>query len=289
MSTKLANLQILSTSVDGVQPIQNFRLFTGPFHAQATDLEFFWGLEKGELDLWSPLNCISVRADVARLFLDWELGLIPSHNVLKTLADTIEENIDSPIDQRRCCFEVLPPGEYEYDLVPLQKDSPCHLFVIGDGSNPSQQLDLDLPHFPRVRLNVHPAFAFVHAAYQLYPSVHENRQYYRPMAWLSILCCERASREFRARPDVRVLPRHVLGQEDDQNSSEFDDSEDIPEDDDYPIEDGAIRIHSWLEAVPKSAPVEEVSGKSGMSEAEESTTNTWQDSESREDFCPLIE
>ncbi|KAJ3968864.1 hypothetical protein EV361DRAFT_870506 [Lentinula raphanica] len=278
----LANLQILSTSVDDVQPIQRFRLFTGEFHSRVTKLEFCWGIEKGELDLWSPLNSaislkfeILVRANVARLFLDWELALIPTNEILKKLADTIEANIDGHIDQRRSCFEVLPPGEYEYDLVPLRMDPP-NLLVIEDGSTSPRKLELASPHHPRLKLDVHPAFAVIHGAYKLYPDIHKSQRYYDPMLRVSMLCCERVPREFYARPDFRTLVRrHVSGQKDDQRSSESDESEDIPADADYPSEDGAIRIQSWLEAVPKSGLiVEQVSGKSGRSEAD-SFTDVW--------------
>ncbi|KAJ3710730.1 hypothetical protein C8R42DRAFT_690758 [Lentinula raphanica] len=228
MSTKyaLASLEVLSTSVEHTQPIQKFRLFTGASHSSIIDLEYFWGLEKGELDLWSPLNCIS------------------------KLSDSIEENADSRrVEQRRCCFEVLPPGEYEYNLVPITNDPPC-LFIIGNNSKSPQKLELTPPHYPQVKLNVHPAFAVAHNAYRLYPSVHEDCPYYNPISRIRVMCCERIPEEFCARPNIQFLSSRLSGQQDDQHSSESDGSEEVIEVDDYSDEDDQVRIQSWLEAVP---------------------------------------
>ncbi|KAJ3820461.1 hypothetical protein F5880DRAFT_1615566 [Lentinula raphanica] len=274
MNSDLVNLEALSTSSQNTQPIQKFRLFTGASHSNIIDLEYFWGLERGELDLWSPLNCISVRADVACLFLNLELALIPNIEVLQKLSDTIEENADSGhVDERRCCFEALPPGEYEYNLVPITNDPPC-LFVIGNGSTSPQRLELAPPHYPQVKLNVHPAFAVAHNAYRLYPSVHEDCPYYDPISRIRVMCCERIPQEFCARPTIQFLPSRS-GREDDQRSSESDDSEEIIEDDDYSGQDDGIRIQSWLGAVPKSiSVVEEVSGKSEG----EFSKNAWRNS-----------
>ncbi|KAJ3755390.1 hypothetical protein EV360DRAFT_85943 [Lentinula raphanica] len=253
MSTKyaLASLEVLSTSVEHTQPIQKFRLFTGASHSSSKiiDLEYFWGLEKGELDLWSPLNCISVRADIACLFLNLELALIPNIEILQKLSDSIEENADSlSVDQRRCCFEVLSPGEYEYSLVPITNDPPC-LFIIGNNSKSPQKLELTPPHYPQVKLNVHPAFAVAHNAYRLYPSFHEDCPYYNPISRIRVMCCEPIPQEFCARPNIQFPSSRLSGQQDARHSSESDDSEEVIVDD-YSDEDDQVRIQSWLEAVP---------------------------------------
>ncbi|KAJ3968865.1 hypothetical protein EV361DRAFT_387503 [Lentinula raphanica] len=272
----LANLEVLSTSVEDTQPIQRFRLFTGRFYANVTKLEFCWGLEKGELDLWSPMNCISVRADIACLFLDWELALIPTNEILQNLSDIIVANLDGHIDQRRCCFEVIPPGEYEYYLVPLKKDPPT-VFVLGNGngSTSPQKLEFSSPHFSRVKLNIHPAFAVVHAGYEMYSSIHKHQPYFRRMGIISGLCCEPIPQEFRARPDIQYLSSRISGRGDDRYSSESDDSVEIIEDVDCSGEDDGVRIQSWLESLPPSAPaVEEVLAKSEG----ECSRNAWRDS-----------
>ncbi|KAJ3723063.1 hypothetical protein C8R42DRAFT_25082 [Lentinula raphanica] len=277
MTDALINLEDLSTCEENTQPIQSFRLFTGEFYCgeyQITALEYHWGLEKGELDLWCPLNRISVRADVAPLFLDWELALVPTVEVLQTLANTVEANFLNPTDQRRSCFEVLPPGEYDYDLVPVRKNPP-NLFLIGNSSSFHQRLEFAHPHFPRVKLNVHPTFAVVHGVYQLYPSVHRNRPYFTIMSVITAVCYSTVPRDFQTRPNTQLLPRRISGQDDDQRSFESDDSEEIIEDDDYSGEDDGVRIQSWLEGVPKSISlVEEVSGKSEG----ECSKNSWRNS-----------
>ncbi|KAJ3968997.1 hypothetical protein EV361DRAFT_379361 [Lentinula raphanica] len=108
MNTKNAsiNLEDLSTCEENTQPIRSFRSFTGEFYCGITTLEYHWGLEKGEMDLWGPLNRIFVRADVAPLFLDWKLALVPTVEVLQKLSETVEHNFLMPTDQRRSCFEV---------------------------------------------------------------------------------------------------------------------------------------------------------------------------------------
>ncbi|KAJ3967529.1 hypothetical protein EV361DRAFT_486831 [Lentinula raphanica] len=89
MTDALINLEELSTCEENTQPIQSFRLFTGEFYCGITALEYHWGLEKGELDLWCPLNRIS--------------ALVPTVEVLQTLANTVEANFLNPTDQRRSC------------------------------------------------------------------------------------------------------------------------------------------------------------------------------------------
>ncbi|KAJ3834038.1 hypothetical protein F5878DRAFT_697528 [Lentinula raphanica] len=203
------------------------------------------------MDLWGPLNRIFVRADVAPLFLDWKLALVPTVEVLQKLLETVEHNFLMPTDQRRSCFEVLPPGEYEYDLIPVEKDPPT-LFLIRNGSTSPQKLDLAYPQYPHVKLNVHPAFAVVHGIYQQYPSVHGGHLYFRLMSLITAVCYSSIPREFRdARPSIQLLPRRSSGQEDDKISLESDDSERILQDD-CDSDSEAVGIRSWLEAVPRS-------------------------------------
>ncbi|KAJ3821698.1 hypothetical protein F5880DRAFT_1580058 [Lentinula raphanica] len=69
MNTKNAsiNLEDLSTCEENTQPIRSFRSFTGEFYCGITTLEYHWGLEKGEMDLWGPLNRIFGESSTLRL------------------------------------------------------------------------------------------------------------------------------------------------------------------------------------------------------------------------------
>ncbi|KAJ3739738.1 hypothetical protein DFH05DRAFT_1512619 [Lentinula detonsa] len=251
MDSVFLDLKALSTCTEDSQPIQSFRLFTGLFFCAITELEFYWGLEKGELDLWSPLNRISVRADIGRLILSWELALVPTDEVLRTILYVAKDNRKRDIDQRRNCFEALPPGEYEYSLVPVQKIPP-RLFLIKDHTNSFEKLDIIPPHYPRVKLNVHPVFAVVHGAWQLLQDIHEDLPFFDMMSRVTTAYCALIPREFRARrPRTR----------EDQQSAESDDSGNTIEEDDYSSEEEAIRIYSWLESTTTTSvpAVEQVS------------------------------
>ncbi|KAJ3990634.1 hypothetical protein F5050DRAFT_1716741, partial [Lentinula boryana] len=235
MSSAFLNLEVLSTCAENAQPIQSFRLFTGIFYCEITELEFYWGLEKGELDLWSPLN---LRADVGRLILSWELALVPTNEVMHTILYIAKDNRKRNLDQRRRCFEVLPPGEYEYSLVPVQKIPPS-LFLLKDHSTSPEKLEIVPPHYPKVKLNVHPVFALVHGAWQLLQDFHEDLPFFDMMSRVTTVYCGMISREFYAREPCI---------DEDQRSFESDDSGHTIEEDDYSSEEEAIRIYSWLES-----------------------------------------
>ncbi|KAE9399889.1 hypothetical protein BT96DRAFT_1100677 [Gymnopus androsaceus JB14] len=142
MSPSLPNLKILSThaSVDDLKPINSFRLFTEYIFFQTTHLEHMWGLEKGQLDLWSSLNHIS--------------------EVLDQMMELIQFNKNCSLNERRRAFKVLPPKKYEYRLITVT-DPPPTIFASGLTSCVEPLLCI-YPDFPLVKLNVHPAFAMIH-------------------------------------------------------------------------------------------------------------------------------
>ncbi|KAL1740307.1 hypothetical protein HDZ31DRAFT_47754, partial [Schizophyllum fasciatum] len=99
---------------------------------QIEHFEYYWGMQKGELDLSSPLNHIQLRADMLAGLEDLQWVFIPTKGILDAMCEMADFNKTASLESRkhflRVCLlrsrhltdthnlQEFPEGEYEYDL-----------------------------------------------------------------------------------------------------------------------------------------------------------------------------
>ncbi|KAE9390712.1 hypothetical protein BT96DRAFT_1063535 [Gymnopus androsaceus JB14] len=224
--------EALSTSphVENLQPVQTVCLLTDSLDYSATNLEYSWGLEKGQLDLSSKLNQVSVRADVAQLLKNREIMLIPTAEILDRMLEYTNTVIYSEIDERPRCFEVFPPGKYEYRLFPAN-DEVTPLFV--EHSTGFDRLDCVYPDLPLLTLDVHPFFAMMLSARGVMKVMNRRLSFYKPISRMVATYAIATPVEFRQRPSS------------DSGSITSVESGDTEY---YDSEEEGLKVYSWLES-----------------------------------------
>ncbi|KAF5376802.1 hypothetical protein D9757_009500 [Collybiopsis confluens] len=96
-----------SSADEQLQPVQQFRLLTEhDFLGRPDALDYYWGLPKGTMNLFSELNLVSVRADIAQLLWAKRLALVPSLDLIPPMLQLLGDNLFCDTDSRRLCFEV---------------------------------------------------------------------------------------------------------------------------------------------------------------------------------------
>ncbi|TRM63454.1 hypothetical protein BD626DRAFT_402475 [Schizophyllum amplum] len=133
------------------------------FLTQMEHLEYYWGLQKGELDLATPLNHIELRSDMAEMMNDLKWALMPTHETLEAMNALSDFNKAAGIGSRKLYTEELPDVEYEYEFVPLSMlhiDRPTLYF-----SNGTKLKTLHAPYskMPRIKSRAHPFFVVFRA------------------------------------------------------------------------------------------------------------------------------
>jgi len=238
----LLTAEALSTSshVENLRPVQTICLFTDTLHYSITNLEYSWGLEKGKLELSSQLNQVSVRTDVAQLLKNREVMLIPTSEMLDKMVEYTNSVIRSDIDDRPRCFEVFPPGQYEYRLFSANDQVPT-LFV--QHSTGFDRLDCVYPNLPVLTLDVHPFFAMMQSAQGVLKMVNRGLSFYKPILRMLAMYSAITPVEFRQRPSS------------DSGSVTSVESGDT---DYYDSEEEDLKIYSWLESTKERLPEVEV-------------------------------
>ncbi|KAF5392678.1 hypothetical protein D9757_000917 [Collybiopsis confluens] len=119
-----------SPSLEDLRPAQNFRLLQDvDIQYRLLQLEYYWGLSRGELDPFSELNHVYVRADIAQLLWSKTVALVPAIDVLTTMFELVRDNFIGSLDCRQSCFESLPVHEYEYKVFSTADSGPS-LYVL---------------------------------------------------------------------------------------------------------------------------------------------------------------
>ncbi|KAL1690259.1 hypothetical protein GGG16DRAFT_103265, partial [Schizophyllum commune] len=118
MSTAIASQDISSKrNMDSV-PLVDYRLMdldAGKYKRQVEHYEYYWGLQRGQLDLETPLNHLQLRSDMAKKLDEQEWVIVPSQETMDAMIALSRYNQSREVDSRK----VLPEVEYEYEFVPL--------------------------------------------------------------------------------------------------------------------------------------------------------------------------
>ncbi|KAK7462129.1 hypothetical protein VKT23_007732 [Stygiomarasmius scandens] len=83
------------------------------------NVEYHWGLHKGEFKTDDPLNQVQVRTDIPYLLEQRQLSIVPALDTLKKMLEVVKSN-ESQTGQPVPYTESFPVQEYEYVLVPLR-------------------------------------------------------------------------------------------------------------------------------------------------------------------------
>ncbi|KAF5363229.1 hypothetical protein D9758_008380 [Tetrapyrgos nigripes] len=84
------------------------------------NMEYSWGLEKGELDLVTSLNTIRVYSDIVEKIADHSIALVPTESTMKTMQDISLHNSRCSLSSRQRYTTLSPqPPVFEYNLLPL--------------------------------------------------------------------------------------------------------------------------------------------------------------------------
>ncbi|KAK7434950.1 hypothetical protein VKT23_019953 [Stygiomarasmius scandens] len=105
--SELKNYQLLKLRRDGFSP------------TKVPNVEYHWGLYKGEFKTDDPLNQIQVRTDIPDMLERGLLSIVPVLDTLKKMLEVVKSNQSKP-GQPVPYTESFPVQEYEYVLVPLR-------------------------------------------------------------------------------------------------------------------------------------------------------------------------
>ncbi|KAF5378666.1 hypothetical protein D9757_009551 [Collybiopsis confluens] len=196
-----------SANLEDLRPAQNFCLLQDRYiQYRLPELEYYWGLSRGELDPFSELNHVYVRADVAQLLWSKAVALVPTVDVLTTMAELVRDNFIGSFDCRRSCFESIPAHEYEYKLLPVAENGPS-LYVLDQSGTNLQQVNYPYHDLPPLKLPLYPFFATTHAGEGFFDKGStRDPEYSHPIMVMTAVYTNSAPLEFGA-----TCPNPLLG------------------------------------------------------------------------------
>ncbi|KAL1699933.1 hypothetical protein EV121DRAFT_283729 [Schizophyllum commune] len=129
--------------------------------------EYYWGMQKGELDLNLPLNHIELRLDMSERLSSGDWTLIPTPETLGSMLRMAEYNKTAPLHARKHYLLEFPAQEYEYVMIPLcmLEEKPPTLYVHG-GARPKMYRP-PYKDLPRIMSSAHPFFVVWVASEQI--------------------------------------------------------------------------------------------------------------------------
>ncbi|KAK7054420.1 hypothetical protein VNI00_003618 [Paramarasmius palmivorus] len=150
----LLNLTQLTACEPGVQdPIERFYLNPLNFDQEIAfplyALEFYAGLNRGELKLKMSQNIVHVRSSIKVLFGEQKLALIPRADVIMKLLEIQKHNRnckDRFYDRIRYT-ESLTQQEYDYSLSSIDVKTPLSVILPDDTRQTYQSPHQDMPRF----------------------------------------------------------------------------------------------------------------------------------------------
>ncbi|KAL1714096.1 hypothetical protein EV715DRAFT_210290 [Schizophyllum commune] len=133
-------------------------------YQQIWTLEWFWGLNKGELPLCTSLNRLELQADIMTTFKDADWMLVPTEKTMEAIELICEHN-DCADEISRKSPQALSQPAYEYELRPLGFALECRraalYATLEDGTRRAYHYPYD--DLPRIRSQAHPFFVVMQA------------------------------------------------------------------------------------------------------------------------------
>ncbi|KAI4517435.1 hypothetical protein K525DRAFT_228622, partial [Schizophyllum commune Loenen D] len=166
---------IISTSISTQEdmdalPTIDYRLInldTGYYRRQMEHFEYYWGMEKGALDLFTPLNHIQLRSDMAERMDQSLWAILPTKKTLDAINALTDFNTTAGMKKRTHFTEELPEQEYEYEFLSLcgtKRDRPSMYLKRG---STVRTIKKAYSKMPRIRSRAHPLFVIFHAYHQI--------------------------------------------------------------------------------------------------------------------------
>ncbi|TRM63509.1 hypothetical protein BD626DRAFT_402514 [Schizophyllum amplum] len=134
---------------------------------QIQHFEYYWGLQKGDIDLASPLNHIQLRSDMAQSLLKDQWTFMPTQETLRIMLEISKHNQTADLQSRRRCFQELPDAEYEYDVVPLWMVKHGRPVLYAEDGAKIKAMRAPYKDLPRITSRTHPFFVAFMASGQL--------------------------------------------------------------------------------------------------------------------------
>ncbi|KAK7017522.1 hypothetical protein VNI00_018601 [Paramarasmius palmivorus] len=131
-------------------------------------VEFFMGLNYGELKLNMAPNIIYVRSSIKKLLQEQKLAFIPREDVVDKLLEVWEHNEKCKLYERIRYTEVLSQLEYEYSLRTIALKSPLSI-IMPDGTRKTYRSPFK--KMPQVRLSASVILVINYSARILYNQV----------------------------------------------------------------------------------------------------------------------
>ncbi|KAI5830953.1 hypothetical protein K523DRAFT_336262 [Schizophyllum commune Tattone D] len=207
-------------------PIVQHRILSldvGQYRRQIEHFEYYWGLQKGELNLESPLNHIELRLDMSEKLTVGDWALVPTQETLRSMLQFAKYNSKVVVRARKHYLTEFPPKEYEYNVVPLYmlKKNPPPLYVHGDPRikmlrAPVKTFRAPYKNLPHIKSSAHPFFAVWVACDQLdleaplVMSIEESESLRKPVGDIVDRWYDAPPEEFLIGPDVWKQHRHPL-------------------------------------------------------------------------------
>ncbi|KAL1714078.1 hypothetical protein EV715DRAFT_210276 [Schizophyllum commune] len=200
-------------------PIVDYKvvdLDEGRYRRQIEHFEYYWGLQKGDLDLSSPLNHIRLRADMAEGLTNLQWVLIPTQDTLRRIRQLAEYNQLADMDTRKHCLKELPGKLYEYDFIPLYYNKYGRATLYVNRGKTTKTVRPPYTSMPPIRTRAHPLFVAYMAKHKLDMSsalvMPEDKAREITLSVGDIVRCWRETppSEFLIGPDVWREHRHPL-------------------------------------------------------------------------------
>ncbi|KAL1674751.1 hypothetical protein EV122DRAFT_281746 [Schizophyllum commune] len=189
----------------------------GQYKRQIEHFEYYWGLEKGGIDLESSLNHILLREDMSERLKKREWTIMPTQETLQTILSMAEHNKTAALHERRHCLLELPAQEYEYDFIPLhllKRGGRPPLYV--NRGRSSRALRAPYNPMPRIRSQAHPLFVVFMSNQLLNRTAtfvmpeEEAATLMFPLSRIVLCWINEPPEEFFAGPDIWKTHRHPL-------------------------------------------------------------------------------
>ncbi|KAL1690256.1 hypothetical protein GGG16DRAFT_92612, partial [Schizophyllum commune] len=129
--------------------------------------EYYWGMEKGDLNLDSQMNHIQLRSDMVDRLRDSEWVFMPTPDTLDSMFELAQYNATAPLEARKCFLDFFPAKEYEYDVVPLRMLTRKRATLYAHGGAHLRAFQAPFENLPRIKSRAHPFFVIFMASERL--------------------------------------------------------------------------------------------------------------------------